>query len=54
MERVTSWLDLIGMLVVVAAVALAAGAWYLPGGVAIAGLGLLLVSWLIDRRGSTQ
>ncbi|MGM9473179.1 hypothetical protein ACS5PJ_14390 [Pseudarthrobacter sp. YS3] len=54
MERVTSWLDLIGMLLVVSAVALAIGALYLPGGVAAGGLGLLLVSWLIDRRRSTQ
>lgn len=46
----TSWMDLIGILLVIVAVALAVGVWYLPGGVAAAGLGLLLASWLIDRR----
>lgn len=46
----TSWMDLIGILLVVVAVALAVGSWYLPAGVAAAGIGLLLASWLIDRR----
>lgn len=54
MERVTSWLDLIGMLLILLAAALAVGLFYLPGGIAVGGLGLLVISWLIDRWRSTQ
>lgn len=48
--NLTSWLDLLGILLVVAAAALAVGLWFLPAGVAVAGVGLLIASWLIDRR----
>lgn len=54
MERLTSWLDLIGILLIIAAAALAAGAYYMPAGVGIAGAGLLVASWLIDRRRAPQ
>ena len=54
MERLTSWLDLIGLLLIIVAAALAVGAFYLPAGVGVSGAGLLLVSWLIDRRRSPQ
>jgi hypothetical protein len=47
---VTDVLDLLGALALVAAAALVAGLWLSwPGGLATAGLGLLAVSWLIDR-----
>lgn len=50
MERLTTWLDLIGLLLIIVAAALAVGAFYLPAGVGVAGGGLLFGSWLIDRR----
>lgn len=47
---VTDLLDLLGALALVVAAALAVGIWLSwPGGCATAGIGLLLVSWLIDR-----
>lgn len=46
----TTWLDLIGLLLIVAAIGLAIGFVFVPGGIAAVGVGLLLVSWLIDRR----
>jgi hypothetical protein len=48
--NLTSWLDLAGMLLLVVGVALAVALWFLPAGVAAAGLGLLIASWLIDQR----
>ncbi len=48
--NLTSWLDLLGILLVVAAAALTVALWFLPAGVAVAGVGLLVASWLIDRR----
>jgi CHASE2 domain-containing sensor protein len=48
--NLTSWLDLAGILLVVVGAALAVALWFLPAGVALAGLGLLSASWLIDRR----
>lgn len=49
-QLVTTALDLIGALALVAAAALAVGTWLSwPGALATAGVGLLLVSWLVDR-----
>lgn len=49
--RLTSVLDLIGLLLLVACASWAAAAlvapWVAPG---VAGVGALAVSWLIDRR----
>jgi hypothetical protein len=50
----TTWLDLIGLLLIVIAVGVAVGLVYVPGGLAAAGVGLILVSWLIDRRRPKQ
>lgn len=49
----TSILDLIGSLLVIAAIALAVAAYSLPGALAAAGVLLLVLSWLIDRRTRT-
>lgn len=46
----TSILDLLGLLLLVAAVAVLVGGWTLPGALGVAGVGLLAVSWLVDRR----
>lgn len=47
---VTTVLDLLGALALVAAAALAVGMWLgWPGALATAGAGLLVVSWVIDR-----
>lgn len=51
---VTDLLDLIGLLLIIAAVALAAGLVFLPLGVGVGGVGLLGLSWLIDRKGSRR
>ena len=51
----TDVLDLVGMLLLVAAGAVLAGAVAMPAGLAVAGVGLLAVSLLIDaRRGAAQ
>lgn len=46
----TTLLDLIGLLLIVFALALAAGAFFVPAGFAVAGAGVLVVSWLCDRK----
>lgn len=46
----TTWLDLLGSLLLVLAVAVWVAQWTLPGALAAAGLLLLVLSWLIDRR----
>ncbi|WP_029289119.1 hypothetical protein [Cellulomonas sp. HZM] len=49
MDDVTDVLDLLGLLVLVAAASVAAGAWCgLVAALAVAGGGLLAVSWLLD------
>lgn len=47
---VTTVLDLLGLLGIVAAIALAVLPLSVPGAIASAGVGLLGVSWLIDAR----
>ncbi|WP_313812373.1 hypothetical protein [Glutamicibacter sp.] len=46
----TSLLDLIGALLIIVAVALAVAVFTLPGALASAGVLVLVLSWLIDRR----
>ncbi len=48
--NLTSWLDLAGLLLLIVAAALFVAVWTVPGAVAVAGLGLLTGSWIIDRR----
>ncbi|TQL58538.1 hypothetical protein FB461_1953 [Rarobacter faecitabidus] len=53
---ITTVLDLLGAVLIVIALALAAGAWWTPAGVFVAGVGLVAVSWLVDlpRRRSAR
>lgn len=48
-ELITSVLDIAGLLLLVAAVAVFVWPFSTPGSVAAGGLGLLAVSWIIDR-----
>ena len=50
--RLTTLLDLIGSLCVIAALAVAVGIFSSAGGLGVAGVGLLALSWLIDRKAS--
>jgi hypothetical protein len=50
LRLLTDVLDLIGLLGLVAAAAIAVAPFTLPGAVAVAGAGVLAVSWLFDRR----
>ena len=47
---VTSWLDLVGLLLLVAGVGLALAAVSVPLGIGVSGLLLLAASWLVDRQ----
>ncbi|WP_461634491.1 hypothetical protein [Glutamicibacter soli] len=49
----TSLLDLLGSLLIIAAIALAVAMFSIPGALASAGALLLVMSWLIDRRKRT-
>ncbi len=51
-RAITTVLDLVGLLLIVAAAALVVSFWSIPGAVGSAGAGVLAVSWLIDRRGA--
>ncbi|MFC0422267.1 hypothetical protein [Glutamicibacter ardleyensis] len=46
----TSILDLLGSLLVIIAIALAVAVFTVPGAIGAAGVLLLLLSWLVDRR----
>lgn len=46
----TTWLDLLGSLLLVLAVAVLIAEWTIPGALAAAGALLIVLSWLIDRR----
>lgn len=48
---VTTVLDLLGAVLVVAGLAVLVGQWSPPAGLAVAGMGLLVVSWLADLLG---
>ncbi|WP_411732178.1 hypothetical protein [Paeniglutamicibacter sp.] len=47
---ITTLLDLLGALLVLCAVALFVAQWSIPGALGAAGAGVLVLSWLIDRR----
>ncbi|PRB69510.1 hypothetical protein [Arthrobacter sp. MYb213] len=49
----TSLLDLLGSLLVIVAIVLAVAVYTLPGAIASAGILLLGLSWLVDRRSRT-
>ena len=46
----TSWLDLVGALLLVVALAVLVWPWSAAGALAAAGVGVLAVSWLVDAR----
>ncbi|WP_309129471.1 hypothetical protein [Microbacterium sp.] len=48
--NLTTLLDLLGALLVIAALAAFVGTFTIAGGLGVAGVGLLALSWLIDRR----
>lgn len=50
--KITSLLDLLGVLLILCAVALFVAQWTVPGALGVAGVGVLALSWLIDRRAS--
>lgn len=47
-SALTDVLDLVGLLLVVAGVALAVGVWQVPAGVITGGVGVLVVSWVLS------
>lgn len=49
-DIVTTGLDLVGLLLVVAGVAMAVAAWSVPAAFGAAGVLLLAVSWMLTRR----
>lgn len=49
--NLTTVLDLAGSFFIVLALALWAGLLFVPAGFAVAGVGVLFVSWLVDRKG---
>ena len=51
MGLVTSALDLLGALLVVVAVALFVAVWSVPAALLVAGVLVLFLSWIVDRRG---
>jgi len=50
MHIITDVLDLLGLLLGVAAAVVLVWPWTIPGALLLAGLGLLAISYLIDRR----
>lgn len=54
MDLVTTVMELCALLLLIAAAAVAVAAWSLPAGLATAGLGLLVGSWLVERRSTPK
>ena len=50
LAALTTALDLLGLALLVLAAAVLAAQWSLPAALAVAGVGLLATSWLVDRR----
>lgn len=48
-ELITTSLDLVGLLLLVAALSVLIWPYTVPGALAAAGVGLLAVRWLVDR-----
>ena len=47
----TSWLDLVGALLLVVALAVLLWPLSVPAAIAAAGAAVLVLSWLVDRKG---
>lgn len=52
MQLITSALDLVGAVLLILAAAWFIASWTIPGALAAAGVLVLLLSFLIDRRGA--
>lgn len=52
--NLTTLLDLGGSLLIIAALAVAVGVVSIAGGLGVAGIGLLVLSWLIDKRAARR
>lgn len=50
MDRLTTWLELVGALLLIAAAAVTVGQWSLPGALATAGVLLIALSALMVLR----
>jgi len=50
LSQLTTILELVGLLLIIAAASIALGMLFAAAGLAVAGLGLLGLSWLIDYR----
>ena len=50
----TTLLDLVGALLVIAALGVFVGAYSLPGGIAVAGAGVLALSYLLDLQAAAR
>lgn len=48
--QLTTLLDLLGALLLIIAAAVLVATWTTPGALAVGGVGLLVLSWLVDRR----
>lgn len=48
--NLTTLLDLAGSLLIIAALAVFVGMFTVAGGLGVAGVGLLVLSWLVDQR----
>lgn len=51
--QLTTWLDLLGIILVIVGVAALVAVWSIPGAAITAGGACLLASWLIDRGRKT-
>jgi hypothetical protein len=52
--NLTTLLDLAGSLLIIAALAVAVAMFTIAGGLGVAGVGLLVLSWLIDQRATRR
>lgn len=50
--KITSVLDLLGVVLILLAIGLFVAQWTVPGALGVSGAGVLALSWLIDRRDS--
>lgn len=50
----TTMLDLLGLALIVLAAALVAGMFFFPASFAVAGAGVLIISWLCDRKAGAK
>lgn len=54
MDRLTTWLELVGSLLLIAAAAVTVGQWSLPGALATAGVLMIALSALMVHRSTRK